>query len=259
MEPKYIHTTEWHNLSAPRQIVPMIMEWFSPHSVVDVGCGVGTFLHVFMENGIDDVLGIDGDWVNRELLANNIPTEKFMPVNLENKVDLHRKFDVALCLEVAEHLPKESAVNLVATLTQLSDLIVFSAAIPNQGGQNHTNEQWPSYWENIFTQFGYKMYDILRYKLWNTPDVFWWYKQNIFVVAKEGMSDCFNVLNIIPKCPKNIVHPELLELIFLKNENLRRQVQMSESELLSIQKGEKKLIFYIKLIMKATLRKLHIY
>lgn len=258
MKPKYVHSTECHNLTAPRQIVPMIIELLSPHSVVDVGCGIGTFLHVFMENGIDDIFGIDGDWVNQELLANNIPVEKFKPVNLENIVNLHRKFDVALCLEVAEHLPKESTVNLVTTLTQLSDIIVFSAAIPNQGGQNHINEQWPTYWEKIFAQYGYKMYDILRHKLWNNSNVFWWYKQNIFIVAKEEISDSFNVLNSISEFPKDIVHPELFESISSKNESLQRQIRTKESELLRIQKGEKKLTFYIKLIIKYMLRKTHL-
>ena len=258
MESKYTHTIEYHNLTAPRQIVPVIIELFSPHSVVDVGCGIGTFLHVFMENGIDDVFGIDGDWVNRELLTNNIPIEKFKPVNLENIVTLHRKFDVALCLEVAEHLPKESAVNLVTTLTQLSDIIVFSAAIPNQGGQNHINEQWPAYWENIFAQHGYKMHDILRYKFWDNPNVFWWYKQNIFIAAKEELFNHFNMLNSISKYPKNIVHPELFESVFRKNENLKRQVQATESELLRIQKGEKAFIFYINRMTRYVLRKIHL-
>lgn len=259
MELKYIHTTELHNLTAPRLIVPMIIDLFSPHSVVDVGCGLGTFLHVFAENGIDDIFGMDGSWVNYDLLSQNIPLDKFKTVDLENVVTLNRKFDIALCLEVAEHLPKECANNLVETLTQLSDIIIFSAAVPNQGGQNHVNEQWPSYWENIFEKYDFKMYDILRYRMWDNPNIFRWYKQNMFVVARKGLSEYIEALNVPSVCPHNIVHPEQLDLTFQRGAIYRRRAELLNEELSLVLKGEKKLMFYFKLLLKCILRRLKLY
>ncbi|MDT8380578.1 MAG: class I SAM-dependent methyltransferase, partial [Desulfotignum sp.] len=144
---RYIHHKEAHNLTAPEIIVPVLMEVLNPRSVVDVGCGIGTFLHVFRKAGVNDVLGYDGSWVNLDQLSQYLNPAFFREVDLEKSVSPERSFDLALCLEVAEHLHPDSADNLVETLTSLSSRILFSAAVPGQMGQNHINEQWPEYWQ----------------------------------------------------------------------------------------------------------------
>ncbi len=65
---KYVHLIKDHNLEAPREIVPYLVNIFHPQSVVDVGCGLGTFLNIFLENGVHDLMGIDGSWVNKSKL-----------------------------------------------------------------------------------------------------------------------------------------------------------------------------------------------
>ena len=64
--------------------------------------------------------------------------------DLAQPLQIDRRFDLALSLEVAEHLPPECGSEFVQTLTDLSSVILFSAAIPFQGGTDHLNEQWPS-------------------------------------------------------------------------------------------------------------------
>ncbi len=113
-------------------------------SVVDIGCGVGTWLSVLRRKGITRVLGIDGDWVKREMLQ--IPSECFMPADLAQPLRHLERFDLAISLEVAEHLPPEAARGFVESLIHLADFVLFSAAIPYQGGVNHVNLQWPAYW-----------------------------------------------------------------------------------------------------------------
>jgi len=116
-------------------VVPCLHEMIKPTSVLDVGCGVGHWLGVFMSRGITDVVGVDGDYINRSLL--NIPREKFIGANLAEPVDLGRRFDLAMSLEVAEHLPPEAADTIVDTLAGRSDVVFFSAAVPRQRGK------WP--------------------------------------------------------------------------------------------------------------------
>lgn len=208
MESRYCHDTSVHNLLAPKEIVPKLIDFFSPKSVVDVGCGLGTFLHVFMENGVTDILGIDGPWVNKTLVSQNIPLDTFLEKNLEEDINIDRRYDLAICLEVAEHLHQIYASELVSKLTDLSDIVIFSAAIPSQGGQNHINEQWLTYWEKLFDAHGYVLYDILRPQIWDNPDIFFWYKQNMVVFAKKGcVSD--SLLHAESKPIRNIVHPDL--------------------------------------------------
>ena len=126
-----------------KEVVPHILELLRPESVVDVGCGVGSWLAVFREHGIEAFLGVDGAYVDGDLLQ--IPLEKFLPPDLSKPLQLDRRFDLAVSLEVAEHLPEECAATFVASLVALAPVVAFSAAISHQGGHQNVNEQWPGH------------------------------------------------------------------------------------------------------------------
>ena len=131
-----------------KEIVPIICTFLNPKNVVDVGCGTGEWLYFFKKKGVKQILGVDGPWVKRNLLK--ISKDEFLPHDLNKKIDLNKKFDLVVSLEVAEHLPEKNAKKFVKTLTGLGDFVLFSAAIPYQGGTNHFNEQWQSYWADLF-------------------------------------------------------------------------------------------------------------
>ena len=197
---KYKHSAKLHNLESPRAVIPVITSLLKPKSIVDFGCGLGSWLRVFKDSGIDKILGLDGYWVDRTKIETSV-IDNFKEVDLEKEIKLKEKFDLAISLEVAEHLHNESADIFIENLTNASDIIVFSAAVPMQGGQNHINEQPLTYWVNLFDKYNYKFYDIIRGRIWNMDNVFWWYKQNMVVFSK-------NKLNIKPVYPIDILHPE---------------------------------------------------
>jgi SAM-dependent methyltransferase len=171
-----------------RKILPMVIDLIKPESIIDIGCGLGCWLSVAMEYGIKDILGIDGEWIDKKALQ--IPDQYFRVHDLRKALNLERKFDLCLCLEVAEHLPSNLAEQLVNSLTGISDAILFSAAIPLQGGEDHVNEQWPDYWVSLFKKKGYVMIDYLRNKIWMDEDVEWWYAQNILLfVSPKTLRD----------------------------------------------------------------------
>jgi len=204
---------EQHGNSARRSaqaLVPMLIEWLKPTSVVDIGCGTGAWLSVFREHGITDIVGIDGKWLDLSLL--DIPESCFLRRELSQPIFLERRFDLVMSLEVAEHLPPENASAFVASLISLGNVVLFSAAIPDQGGRHHVNEQWPEYWTHLFAAHGFTPYDSLRPRIWNNPDVEWYYAQNILLFVCRDQVQHFPAL-LQPRFPSGnplpLVHPRL--------------------------------------------------
>jgi SAM-dependent methyltransferase len=191
-----------------KRIIPLAVRLVSPTGVLDVGCGVGTFLRAFIEEGVTDVQGVDGDYVPRDQLM--IPTDRFRGHDLGLPLDFGRRYDLAMSLEVAEHLPDGRADLFVDNLCHHSDVVMFSAAIPGQGGTNHINEQWPSYWAAKFAARGYRVIDALRSAIWDDPTVEHWYRQNLLFFANDaGLARAPALAAAASSGPLNLAHPEL--------------------------------------------------
>ena len=171
-------------LSIVQEIIPEIK------SAVDLGCGVGTWLSVIEKRGATEICGIDGNWVNKDYLE--IQKDNFIENDFSKDVNpnIGRTFDLAISLEVAEHLPSNSAEGFVSSLTNLSEVVLFSAAIPRQGGVGHINEQWADYWITLFENRGYVAIDIIRKRIWKDESIPRWYRQNALVfIKKERIKD----------------------------------------------------------------------
>jgi SAM-dependent methyltransferase len=206
-------------LPSARRVVPLVRALMEVGSVVDVGCGTGGWLAAFRETGTADVLGLDGDWVRDDQLM--IPRECFTRCALTERLPVDRRFDLAVSLEVAEHIPSDRGARFVAELTRLAPVVLFSAAIPDQGGLNHFNEQWPGYWAELFAEHGYAVIDTLRWQAWSDPDVTWWYKQNLLLFASaEALARHAKLAAARdaspPGAPLAVVHPEKFSAVARK-------------------------------------------
>lgn len=164
-------------------VVPLVLDLVAPRSVIDVGCGEGKWLAVFKKRGLA-VHGMDGDWVKPDRLA--IAADEFETIDLERPFTVGKNADVVMTLEVAEHLHAPSADGFVASLVALAPVVLFSAAIPLQGGSHHVNEQWPEYWAEKFAAHGYVPVDPIRRHIWGDDRVSFFYQQNILVFVKES-------------------------------------------------------------------------
>lgn len=199
------------SLSSAKAVVPVIVDQVAPHSVVDVGCGLGTWLTVFRELGVSDVLGLDGDYVPQDMRM--IPPEQFKSVDLSKPVSLARAFDLAISIEVGEHLPESAAETFVESLTRMAPVVVFAAAVPLQGGTNHVNEQWPAYWARLFGKHGCVTVDAIRPQIWNNDRVEPFYRQNLLVFVKESALQKYPLLEQSRHSTRDemlsVVHPKV--------------------------------------------------
>jgi SAM-dependent methyltransferase len=188
-------------------VVPLVLSLLPVRSVIDVGCGVGPWAAEFLANGVLDVWGVDGDYVDRSQLL--IPRERFLAQDLTKPLVVAREFDLAVCLEVAEHLPASRASGLVADLTNMAPCVLFSAAIPGPTGTHHINSQYLPYWVDLFQARRYEAVDAIRPRIWGNVSVEWFYQQDTVVFAAQNHS---LLERGFPK-PQTMVHQQLYEQV----------------------------------------------
>jgi len=164
------------------QIVPLLTTVLPIDSVADFGCGQGAWLSVWRKAGAI-VMGVDGSYVDRQHLM--IDGDDFHAADLSRRIDLGRRFDLVQSLEVAEHLPRQRAADFIATLTDHGPLVMFSAAVPGQGGEHHINEQPLEYWREKFLDRGYVAIDYIRPQVVDKLQIQDWYRYNIVLYAEE--------------------------------------------------------------------------
>jgi len=184
-------------------VVPMVLGMLPAASVLDIGCGVGSWLEAFARHGVADVFGVDRDV---PIAALEIDPSCYCAVDLAAPFTLGRRFDLVVSLEVAEHLPASAADDFIANLVRHSDAVLFSAAVPGQGGTHHVNEQWLSSWVERFATHGFAIFDLLRARCWDDPNIECWYRQNTVFFARGRPAER---LAEIPasSMPVDVLHP----------------------------------------------------
>src|SRR5438105_6607867 len=165
-------------------VVPIVLEYVRARSVVDFGCKHGEWLSVFRAHSVNRIMGFDRPKrLERGLM---IDPAEFAVADLAQPVTIDARFDLAVCIEVAEHLPQTSAASLVRSLTAAAPAVLFSAAIPGQGGHGHLNEQPRQYWIDLFQHDGFASFDCLRPRIWKNGQVAWWYRQSLFMFCNPA-------------------------------------------------------------------------
>lgn len=171
------------SLNGAARILPYLSRWLDIGSVLDVGCGVGAFLSWFRRFGVKDHFGIDGAWVPQGQLL--VAKENFKAVDLTEQIDLGRKFDLVISLEVAEHIQEGFSDRFVDNICRHGNVVMFSACIPAGAGDGHVNEQWQSYWAAKFADRGYKVLDLVRPCIQEDGVISSFYRQNCLLYANE--------------------------------------------------------------------------
>ena len=206
---KFLGYTQGFATKSARVIVPLIQEALHPRSVVDFGCGRGTWLDVWKAHGALEVVGVDGEYVDLAEIA--IDESEFRVRDLATTVDLGQHFDLVESLEVAEHLPDSRAGTFVADLCRHGDVVLFGAAPPGQGGEHHINEQPYGYWRALFDALEYEPFDFIRPRIKARSEVAPWYRYNTLLYVKreaiEALPDAIREARVTKGAPIPDVSP----------------------------------------------------
>jgi hypothetical protein len=186
-EDYYEHQVE-ESLRSARIVLARLWEYWASASVADVGCGRGAWLKACHELGSTVLLGFDGSWNSQAQMIDG--AIQFNSIDLNRPFAVQHPADLAMSLEVAEHLEPSSSSQFVGCLCSASDTVLFSAAYPGQGGTNHLNERARTYWAALFRERGYVPFDLFRPVLWGNEQVGYFYRQNTFLYCAEGGASC---------------------------------------------------------------------
>jgi glycosyltransferase involved in cell wall biosynthesis/SAM-dependent methyltransferase len=182
-------------------------------TVLDLGCGTGTWLRGFAAGGRREVFGIEGEQLDPQYLE--IDPSLILHADLGQHIDLNRRFDLVLCLEVAEHVAAGAAETVVDNCIRHADIVLFSAALPGQQGRHHINEQLPEYWVALFRSRGYVVFDVIRPLIWDDKNIPIWYRQNILLFVRDDLPVVAQLQieaeRVAAVVPLNRAHPDLLQ------------------------------------------------
>jgi SAM-dependent methyltransferase len=178
-------------------------------SVVDVGCGGGSWLRAALDLGVTRAVGYDLVPVPDETLA--VDRGLITITDLAVPIEASQRYDLAVSTEVAEHIPQAAADTFIDNLCRFSDIVLFSAALPYQGGIHHKNENWMEYWNRKFRHRDYVCFDIFREVFWSDTRIPYFYRQNCVLFARTKWSKALEARGLAPSVePRSLVHPELL-------------------------------------------------
>jgi len=200
------------SLQSARIYLKYLWRFFQPVSVLDVGCGRGTWLKACHELGSKTLLGFDGDWNNQALMIDS--AINFQSIDLNKPFSVRQKVDLATTLEVAEHLEPSAAPQFVKCLSSASDVVLFSAAYTRQGGINHINEQPHTFWARLFGEHQFVPFDLFRPVFWGNENVCFWYRQNAFLYLRKSSGPyqqikAYGVKELDDISFMNCIHPAL--------------------------------------------------
>lgn len=219
-----VYDQSWHirfgseSSTAAAKILSYIVDTFSPESLIDFGAGAGHWVKTAISLGVKDCTAVDGPWTDPSLIV--IDKSLFHHHDLSRPISFNRRYDIALSLEAAQYHDEEGGVNLINTLVKHADKILFSSAVPYQGGDNVT-ERWQSHWAQLFEDRGYKPFDLIRPQFWNDSEIPYYYRQNIILYVKDIELELEQVkkLQVL-----DMIHPEKWETLILgsRRERIKR-------------------------------------
>jgi len=221
---KFIQYAATSSRYGASKVIPVVLAALDVQSVLDVGCAGGGWLREWQQAGVPDVFGVDGAYVDPADLE--IERGRFMSVDLARPFDLGKTFDLVQSLEVAEHIDETASGVFVSNLVKHAGrFILFSAAVPGQGGEHHVNEQPYDYWRERFAESGFAAYDFVRPRIAADNGISFWYRYNTILFVRDKYTGDLNPAIMATRIPNDKSIPDTSSTWF----RLRKRIVQSLS------------------------------
>jgi SAM-dependent methyltransferase len=205
---KFIRYAATSSRYGASKVIPVVLSALDVGSVLDIGCAGGGWLSEWKQAGIADVFGVDGAYVDVADLE--IEAERFKAADLSRPFDLGRTFDLVESFEVAEHIDEAASGIFVSNLVKHAGrFILFSAAVPGQGGEYHVNEQPYDFWRKRFAENGFSVYDFVRPRIAADSKISFWYRYNIILFVRNELTRDLNPSVAATRIPDNEPVPDI--------------------------------------------------
>ena len=178
---EFYENNRYHSYISAMEVFRRLLPVINPQTVFDFGCGSGTWLYAAKMFGVNRVHGVDGDWVDHKMLM--IDEAEFEVQDVSEPYQSKEKYDLACSLEVSEHIEPQKSEVFIDNLCKISDIVLFSGAHPNQGGDGHINERSYDYWKELFAKHGYDWIDV-RPLFSENEKICSWYRENMGLYVK---------------------------------------------------------------------------
>jgi hypothetical protein len=196
------------HLASERTLLEFLFDIKKLRSVVEFGCGDGSWLRAARKCGADEIRGYDDG--NMPIEARGLSSSEFFFADLKQRINLEKKFDLAICLDGVRHTDESSAGTMVQTLCGASNWVLFGAKVPYQNGPRSPDEFWLESWAKIFFDEGYSCYDILRRRFWHDPRIAFRYRQSACLYVRPGTHYALKARgHEHSRCPQSLIHPEM--------------------------------------------------
>ncbi len=198
------------NLASAIEVIEVIWPWIADiGSFADLGGGMGSWSKALELKGISNFNLIDHPLtpVENILIENK---SNFTPVDLELDLPVYEHYDLVICTEVFEHFSEKRALELLEWINASTDFILFSAAIPRQGGLGHVNLQRHAYWHEKFSNLGFSFFDGFKPEIISNQGIKYWFRQNLFLYHRGKFTERFQNLSNITNPEFELVHKSIL-------------------------------------------------
>jgi ubiquinone/menaquinone biosynthesis C-methylase UbiE len=147
---------KWGEAREDYETLSKITDKYRPVSILDVGCGTGRLFRLYQEKNINDVIGIDISEKALKLANKNFPNVKTTRMELEDMNFGYKRFDLAICNRVLQHIPKKDIDTVIKKIC-FSSWMIYINELTSSDDVPETKGMFKHNYQRILNKNGFHL------------------------------------------------------------------------------------------------------